>query len=143
MARLPVNRELRASGRRHRRVRAGCGLVVVPPLLCLRLAPPAALDFISGQIPVGPSTRELVDDDIGTQPHRVMHNLEAILDAADAAFENVARMTVYLTDLKDFVGMNAVYERYVGSPGPARSTVQVAGLPKGSRVEIDAIAVLP
>ena len=72
-----------------------------------------------------------------------MHNLEAILDAADAAFENVARMTVYLTDLKDFVGMNAVYERYVCSPGPARSTVQVAGLPKGSRVEIDAIPVLP
>ena len=98
--------------------------------------------FISGQIPLDPSTGELVDGDIGAQTHRVMRSLQAILDAAGAAFENVTRVTVYLTDLEDFVDMNAVYESYVVSPGPARSTVQVAGLPKGSRVEIDAIAVL-
>ena len=99
--------------------------------------------FISGQIPLDPATLELVGDDIGTQTHRVMRSIGAILDAAGASFEHVARTTVYLIDLGDFVEMNAVYETYVGAPGPARSTVQVAGLPKGSRVEIDAIASLP
>jgi 2-iminobutanoate/2-iminopropanoate deaminase len=98
--------------------------------------------FISGQIPLDPSTCELVDDNIESQTHRVMLNIKAILNSAGGTFENVARMTVYLTDLEDFIEMNKVYESYVSSPEPARSTVQVAGLPKGSRVEIDAIAVM-
>ena len=99
--------------------------------------------FISGQIALDPSTGELVGDDIGHQTHRVMRSIGAILDAAGGSFEDVARMTVFLADLGDFAAMNAVYETYVGSPSPARSTVQVAGLPKGARVEIDAIASLP
>ena len=99
--------------------------------------------FISGQIALDPSTGELVGTDIGHQTHRVMRSIGAILDAAGGSFDDVARMTVFLADLRDFAAMNAVYEIYVGSPGPARSTVQVAGLPKGARVEIDAIASLP
>ena len=99
--------------------------------------------FISGQIALDPSTGKLVGTDIGHQTHRVMCSIGAILDAAGGSFDDVARMTVFLADLGDFAAMNAVYETYVGSPGPARSTVQVAGLPKGARVEIDAIASLP
>ena len=99
--------------------------------------------FISGQIALDPSTGKLVGADIGHQTHRVMRSIGAILDAAGGSFDDVARMTVFLADLGDFAAMNAVYETYVGSPGPARSTVQVAGLPKGARVEIDAIASLP
>ena len=99
--------------------------------------------FISGQIALDPSTGKLVGTDIGHQTHRVMRSIGAILDAAGGSFDDVARMTVFLADLGDFAAMNAVYETYVGSPGPARSTVQVAGLPKGARVEIDAIASLP
>ena len=99
--------------------------------------------FISGQIALDPSTGELVGDDIVYQTHRVMRSIGAILDAAGGSFQDVARMTVFLADLGDFAAMNAVYETYVDSPGPARSTVQVAGLPKNARVEIDAIASLP
>ena len=98
--------------------------------------------FISGQIALDPSTLKLVDDDIITQTHRVMRSIGKILDAAGASFENIMRTTVYLTNLGDFSKMNEVYETYVDSPGPARSTVEVARLPKGALVEIDAIAVV-
>ena len=99
--------------------------------------------FISGQVPLSPATGELVTGDIGAQTHRVMRSIGAILQTAGASFENVARTTVFLADLGDFAAMNQVYATYFTAPAPARSTVQVAGLPKGARVEIDVIASLP
>ena len=99
--------------------------------------------FISGQIPLSPTTGELVTGDIGTQTHRVMRSIGAILETAGASFEHISRTTVFLADLADFAAMNQVYATYFTAPGPARSTVQVAGLPKGARVEIDVIASLP
>ena len=98
--------------------------------------------FVSGQIPLAPHTGEIVSGGITEQTHQVMRNLEALLHAAGATFDHVARTTVYLADLDDFGAMNAVYEQYVRPPFPARATVQVARLPRDVRVEIDAIAVL-
>ena len=98
--------------------------------------------FVSGQIPLDPSTGELVDGDIAVQTHRVMESLDAILKAADSSLAAVVRTTVYLTDLADFPAMNQAYASYFQSPAPARSTIQVAALPKGARVEIDVIASL-
>ena len=99
--------------------------------------------FISGQIPLDPESGHIVSGDIGEQTHRVMRSLGAILDAAGATFKHVVRTTVYLADLGDFSAMNEVYATYCGQPAPARSTVQVAALPKGARLEIDAMAILP
>lgn len=98
--------------------------------------------FLSGQIPLDPSTGQLVEGDIAEQTHRVFKNLSAILEAAGASFEQVVRTTVYLADMNDFAAMNAVYGTYFSSPAPARSTVQAARLPKDARIEIDLIAVL-
>jgi 2-iminobutanoate/2-iminopropanoate deaminase len=98
--------------------------------------------FVSCQIPLHPQTGEIVAGDITEQTHQVMRNMEAVLRAAGAAFDHVVRTTVFLSDLNDFGAMNAVYAQYVGSPPPARATVQVARLPRDVRVEIDAIAVL-
>ncbi|MEO7271844.1 MAG: RidA family protein [Vicinamibacterales bacterium] len=98
--------------------------------------------FLSGQIPLDPSTGLLVDGDIATQTQRIFENLGAVLAAADASFAHVARTTVYLADMADFAAMNAVYATFFESPAPARSTVQAAGLPKNARVEIDVIAVI-
>jgi 2-iminobutanoate/2-iminopropanoate deaminase len=98
--------------------------------------------FISGQIPVDPSTGNLIQGDIAAQAEQVMKNLTALLRAAGASFTNVARTTVYLADMNDFTAMNEVYSRYVVDPPPARATVQVARLPRDVRIEIDAIAVL-
>ena len=99
--------------------------------------------FVSGQVPLDPSTGKLVDGDISIQTHRVMRSIGAILDAAGASFADVARTTVFLADLGDFPRMNEVYASYFVPPAPARSTVQVSGLPKGARVEIDLIAWFP
>jgi len=99
--------------------------------------------FISGQIPIDPATGALVGGDIRTQIDRVMRNLQALLEAAGAGFEHVVRTTVFLADLDDFAAMNECYAKFVGDPPPARSTVQVARLPRDARVEIDAIAVVP
>ena len=99
--------------------------------------------FVSGQIPLDPSTGQLVSDDIRKQAHRVLQSLGAILETAGGSFEHVVRTTVFLTDLGDFAAINEVYASYFGDPAPARSTVQVAALPKSVRLEIDAIAVLP
>lgn len=98
--------------------------------------------FVSGQIPLDPSTGELVAGDIATQTDRVMKNLAAILEAAGASFDQVVKTTVYVVDLADFASMNEVYGSYFKQPAPARATVQVARLPKDARVEIDAVAVL-
>ena len=102
-----------------------------------------ALLFVSGQIPLDPATGHLVDGDIGVQTDRVMRSIGAILEAAGATFAHVVRTTVYLTDLGDFPAMNEVYGTYFLTPAPARSTVQVSGLPKGARVEIEVVASVP
>lgn len=101
-----------------------------------------SLLFVSGQIPLDPTTGQLVDGDIADQTHRVLQSLGAILRAAELGFEHVVRTTLYLTDLEEFTAVNEVYATYFTSPAPARSTVQVAALPKGARVEIDAVALL-
>jgi len=98
--------------------------------------------FISGQIPVDPSTGNLEQGDITAQTDRVMRNLAALLRAAGAGFDHVVRTTVFLADMNDFAAMNEVYARYVVDPPPARATVQVARLPRDIKIEIDAIAVL-
>lgn len=98
--------------------------------------------FISGQIPIDPATGTLIDGDIAAQTHRVFQNITAILAAAGASLDHVARTTVFLADMGDFAAMNAVYATYFSTPAPARSTVQAARLPKDARIEIDVIAVV-
>lgn len=99
------------------------------------------LTFLSGQIPIDPRTGEVITGDVAAQTERVMENLKAVLAAAGLDFSHVVRCGIFLADLADFAKMNEVYGRYFQNPPPARSTVQVAGLPRGARVEIDAIAV--
>jgi 2-iminobutanoate/2-iminopropanoate deaminase len=98
--------------------------------------------FLSGQIPIDPATGALVEGGIALQTEQVMRNLLALLEAAGAGFEHVVRTTVFLADMNEFAAMNECYARFVTDPAPARSTVQVARLPRDVRVEIDAIAVL-
>tara|TARA_B100000470_G_C19571388_1_gene293630 strand:+ start:205 stop:585 length:381 start_codon:yes stop_codon:yes gene_type:complete len=98
--------------------------------------------FISGQIPLDPESEQVVDGDVTAQTHRVMQSLGAILKAAGASYEHVVRTTIFLTDLTDFALVNDVYGSYFAAPAPTRATVQVAALPKGVSVEIDAIAYL-
>ncbi len=98
--------------------------------------------FLSGQIPLDPATGALVEGDITAQTERVMANLQNVLAAAGVSFGHVVRCGIFLTDLNDFAKVNEVYGRYFTENPPARSTVQVSALPKGARVEIDAIAVL-
>jgi 2-iminobutanoate/2-iminopropanoate deaminase len=98
--------------------------------------------FLSGQVGFDPSTGALVDGDISAQTDQVMRNIGALLKAAGTDFAHVVRTTVFLADMGEFAQMNEVYARYVVDPPPARSTVQVARLPRDARVEIDVIAVL-
>ncbi len=98
--------------------------------------------FVSGQIPLDPERGALVAGDIAAQTHQVLSNLGDILAAAGGSFANVVRTTVFLVDLDDFAAMNDVYGTFFAPPYPARSTVQVAGLPMDARLEIDAIATL-
>jgi 2-iminobutanoate/2-iminopropanoate deaminase len=98
------------------------------------------LIFTSGQIALDPNTQQMVQGDIRAQTERVMDNLAAVLEAAGAAFENVVKTNIFVVDLGDFAVVNEIYgKRFPRSP-PARSTVQVAALPKGARVEIELIA---
>ncbi|MEW5743246.1 MAG: RidA family protein [Myxococcota bacterium] len=99
------------------------------------------LVFLSGQIPLDPSTGAMVEGDVVAQTERVMKNLEAVLAAAGLSFAHVVRCGIFLIDLADFGKVNEVYGRYFPVNPPARATVQVSALPKGARVEIDAIAV--
>jgi 2-iminobutanoate/2-iminopropanoate deaminase len=101
------------------------------------------LVFLSGQIPLDPATGALVDGDITAQTERVMLNLEAVLAAAGCTFADVVRTTIFLADLADFAEVNAAYGKRFPNEPPARATVQVAALPRGARVEIDAVAVAP
>jgi 2-iminobutanoate/2-iminopropanoate deaminase len=96
--------------------------------------------FVSGQIPIDPATGEMVEGDIAAQTERVLKNLLAVLKEAKMGPHNVVKTTVFLLDLADFPRMNEVYGRYFGKQPPARSTVQVAALPRGARVEIDLVA---
>lgn len=96
--------------------------------------------FCSGQVPIDPKTGELVTGDITVQTDRVLDNLGAVLEAAGCSFGDVVKTTIYLVDLGDFQAVNATYAKRFNAAPPARATVQVAALPKGARVEIDAIA---
>ena len=96
--------------------------------------------YCSGQIPLDPKTGELVDGDVAAQTERAIENLGAVLCAAGYEFADVVKTTIFLVDMKDFAAVNAVYEKYFDMSKPARSTVAVAALPRGARIEIDAIA---
>ena len=96
--------------------------------------------FISGQIPLDPATGELVNGDIKKQTARVFENIRAILKASGCDLKNVVKATVFVTDLSNFAVVNEIYSQYFGEHKPARSFVQVAGLPKGAQVEIEVIA---
>jgi 2-iminobutanoate/2-iminopropanoate deaminase len=98
--------------------------------------------FLSGQIPLDPATGELVKGTIEEETGQVMRNLAAVLAAGGAGFQHVVKATIYLTDLSDFARVNEVYGAHFKSSPPARSTVQVAALPRGARVEIDAVAAV-
>ena len=96
--------------------------------------------FCAGQIPVEPATGNLVIGDIKTQTERVLQNVKVILDDQKLTFASVVKSTVFMTNLGDFAAMNEVYAKYFTENFPARSTVQVAALPKGASVEIEVIA---
>jgi 2-iminobutanoate/2-iminopropanoate deaminase len=99
--------------------------------------------YTAGQIALDPATMELVGgDDVAAQTERVMKNLDAIVSAAGASLGSVVKTTVFLLDMNDFGAMNEVYGRHFGEHRPARSTVEVARLPKDVRVEIEAVAVV-
>jgi 2-iminobutanoate/2-iminopropanoate deaminase len=98
--------------------------------------------WLSGQVALDPATGELVKGDVAAEAARAMENLGAVLAAAGASFANVVRCGIFLVDLGDFARVNEVYGRFFPGDPPARATVQVAALPRGARVEIDAVAVL-
>jgi 2-iminobutanoate/2-iminopropanoate deaminase len=97
--------------------------------------------FISGQIPLDPATQELVSGDVAAQTERVLQNLSGILKAAGSSLQQVVKTSVFLKSMSDFANMNEVYSRYFNQAPPARSTVEVARLPKDVLVEIDVIAL--
>jgi len=99
------------------------------------------LVFVSGQLSLQPDHAEIVGDSIAEQTEQVFANLRAILEAAGSGLDRLVKTTVYLTDLGDFGGMNEVYTRHVGDAPPARATIEVAALPSGAKVEIEAIAL--
>ena len=99
--------------------------------------------FTAGQIALDPASGNVVDGDVVAQTEQVLANLAAILKAANASWDQVVKTTVYLAEMADFPRVNEVYARAIGSARPARSTVQVAGLPRGVLVEIDAVVAIP
>jgi 2-iminobutanoate/2-iminopropanoate deaminase len=98
--------------------------------------------FTAGQIALDAATGQIVPGDVTAQTERVMKNLTAVLESAGTSWPNVVKTTVYLMDMADFPRVNEVYGRMIGDARPARSTVQVSGLPRGVLVEIDAVAVV-
>lgn len=98
--------------------------------------------FISGQLPIDPTTGKMVEGDIATRTHQVLANMRAIAEAAGANLDQVVKTTIFLTDLGDFQAMNSAYATHFPAAPPARSTVQVAALPLGSNIEIEAILSL-
>lgn len=99
--------------------------------------------FTAGQVALDPASMQVVEGDVVTQTEQVLRNLGAVLASAGASWADVVKTTVFLTDMRDFPRMNEVYARAMGDARPARSTVQVSGLPRGVLVEIDLIAALP
>ncbi|HSM54934.1 MAG TPA: RidA family protein [Candidatus Sulfomarinibacteraceae bacterium] len=100
-----------------------------------------SLVYTAGQIPLDPNTGKLVDGDIQAQTRQVMHNLEAVLEAAGSSLDNVIKTTVFLNDIDDYAAVNEVYGSFFGESPPARSAVQVAALPLGARLEIEVVAL--
>jgi 2-iminobutanoate/2-iminopropanoate deaminase len=98
--------------------------------------------FVSGQLALRPGEKDLTGGDIGAQTEQVLANLRAILEEAGSSLDQLVKTTVFLQNLDDFAGMNEVYAKHVGSTPPARSTVEVAKLPSGALVEIEAIALV-
>lgn len=98
--------------------------------------------YLSGQIPLDPATMELVSDDVAAQARQVFNNLAAVCDAAGGSLGKIVRVGIYLTDLARFAEVNAVMAEFFDAPYPARSTIEVSALPRGARVEVDAVMVL-
>ena len=97
--------------------------------------------FCAGQVPLDPDTGSVVSEDIGEQTARVLTSLQAVLEGAGSSLDQVVKTTVFMTDLSEFAAMNETYARFFGAEPPARSTVGVAALPAGARVEIEAVAL--
>ncbi|HVN61216.1 MAG TPA: Rid family detoxifying hydrolase [Gaiellaceae bacterium] len=98
--------------------------------------------FVSGQLALKPGATELTGDTIGGQTEQIFANLAAILEAAGTGLDRLVKTTVFLVDLGDFAGMNEVYAKHVGDRPPARSTIEIAGLPSGALIEIEAVATV-
>ncbi|MBA2237226.1 MAG: RidA family protein [Lysobacter sp.] len=98
--------------------------------------------YLSGQIPLDPASGKLVEGDIGAQVRRAFDNLQAVCTAAGGSLDQVVRLGLYVTDLSDFAAVNDVMAEYFQAPYPARSTIEVAGLPRGAAFEVDAVLVL-
>ncbi len=98
--------------------------------------------YTSGQVALDPATGNLVEGDFAAQARRVFDNLSAVLSAAGTSFGNVLKATVFVTDLANFGTLNTIYAEYFGTHKPARTTVEVKGLPKGALVEVDLVAVV-
>jgi 2-iminobutanoate/2-iminopropanoate deaminase len=105
------------------------------------IAATGQLVFCSGQVGLDPVTGDLVEGGLEAQAERALRNLSAVLDAAGCSWDDVVKTTVFLADIGDFAAVNVIYGRYMPDPPPARSTFAVAALPKGARVEVEAIAV--
>jgi reactive intermediate/imine deaminase len=103
---------------------------------------PGSFLFVSGQIPIDPATGQPVQGDVGVQTERVMENLKAVLEAGGASFDKVVKTTIFVADMADFAKVNETYGRFFQKAPPARAAVQVGGLPRGARVEIDCVAAL-
>ena len=99
--------------------------------------------YLSGQIPLDPETMELVGDDIEAQIRRVFDNMAAVVEAAGGSFADIVKLNIFLTDLSHFPLVNKIMGEYFQQPYPARAAIGVAALPKGSRVEMDSVLVLP
>lgn len=98
--------------------------------------------YLSGQIPLDPATGNLVEGDVAAQARRAFDNLKAVSEAAGGSLDRIVRLGLYLTDLGEFAAVNAVMQEYFTAPFPARSTIQVSGLPKGAAFEVDAVLVI-
>ena len=99
--------------------------------------------YTAGQTPVDPATGKLIDGTIEEQTHRVLQNIKSVLDAAGSSLAKVVKTTVFLTSMSDFAAMNGIYAQYFNTDAPpARSTIQVAGLPLGAMIEIETVAIL-
>ncbi|MEL1266050.1 RidA family protein [Pseudoxanthomonas putridarboris] len=98
--------------------------------------------YFSGQIPLDPATGNLVEGDIAVQARRAFDNLKAVAEAAGGSLDRIVRLGLYLTDLGQFAAVNAVMQEYFSAPYPARSTIEVSGLPKGAAFEVDAVMAL-